>query len=357
MFEWSEIVRELLGFVFSFFATGAVAFRLFVLRGRKEPEIFAPAVRRAAIIGLIGAIGRLFLFFGISLPRAAARQHTTIAHAMTTNPTVIVQSVCVLLLVIALGLALSRVDVAWYAAAVAVLVTPFAGWLTGPWTRIVNPVHVLAGGLWIGTLFVMLVAGFRTVMRSGADAARRGQLAAEMVHSFSPLALGAFGLLAFSGVNSAIRHLKRWDAIWTTPYGNAFVVKMSVVVVVIALGAWNWRRQRPLLGTESAASVLKRSATAELAAATVVLLITAVLVTLPHPNSTRAKRRFPTFRMYERPADVSSVWRGSSIFTSSTRTPPCATVRWASLFDSASPAATMIFVRNCGSPLAGRLTS
>jgi len=57
-----------------------------------------------------------------------------------------------------------------------------------------------------------------------------------------------------------------------------------VVLVVIALGAWNWRRQRPLLGSESAAAVLQRSASYEVAAATVVLVITSVLVSLPSPR-------------------------------------------------------------------------
>jgi putative copper export protein len=258
IFEVSEAVRELSSFVFSFFATGAVAFRLFVLGRSREPDLFLRASRRAAIIGLIGAVGRLFMFFAINLPRSAARQHTTIANAMVANPTVIVQSICVLLLVIGIGLALSRVDAGWYAAAVAVFVMPFAGLLTGTWTRIVNPVHVLAGGLWIGTLFVMIVSGYTQ----------------RMVDAFSRLALTAFTVLAFSGVNSAIRHLKRWDAIWTTPYGNTFVVKMCVVAVVIALGAWNWRR----------AVSIKRSATMELVAASVVLVITSVLVSLPSPE-------------------------------------------------------------------------
>jgi len=105
-----------------------------------------------------------------------------------------------------------------------------------------------------------------------------------MVHRFSPLALIAFAILAFTGVNTAWRHLKRLDALWTTSYGYALIAKLVVVLVVIALGAWNWRRQRPLLGSESAAAVLQRSASYEVAAATVVLVITSVLVSLPSPR-------------------------------------------------------------------------
>jgi putative copper export protein len=41
---------------------------------------------------------------------------------------------------------------------------------------------------------------------------------------------------------------------------------------------------RPRLGTEEAAQAIRRSATAELAFAAVVLVITAVLVSLPAPK-------------------------------------------------------------------------
>jgi putative copper export protein len=57
-----------------------------------------------------------------------------------------------------------------------------------------------------------------------------------------------------------------------------------VVACVLGLGAFNWRRQRPLLGTEAGARALRRSAAAELAVAMVVLLVTSVLVTLPSPK-------------------------------------------------------------------------
>jgi putative copper export protein len=142
----------------------------------------------------------------------------------------------------------------------------------------------LSGGLWIGTLFILLVAGFTTILQSDMPPMRRGTIAANMVHRFSPFALTAFATLALSGLITAWRHLKRIDALWTTAYGWTLVAKLCVVLVVVGLGAWNWRRQRPLLGTESAAAVLQRSAIAEVVAATVVLLITSVLVSLPSPR-------------------------------------------------------------------------
>lgn len=57
-----------------------------------------------------------------------------------------------------------------------------------------------------------------------------------------------------------------------------------MVAVVAAFGAWNWRRQKPRLGSESGAVALRGSATAELALAGVALVITSVLVSLPAPK-------------------------------------------------------------------------
>ena len=69
-----------------------------------------------------------------------------------------------------------------------------------------------------------------------------------------------------------------------TPYGVTLMIKLGVVAAVAALGAWNWKRVKPRLGAEGGAMILKRStARAEVLAATVVLVITAVLVSLPSP--------------------------------------------------------------------------
>jgi putative copper export protein len=108
---------------------------------------------------------------------------------------------------------------------------------------------------------------------------------AVLVSRFSPLALGSAALLGVTGVITAWRHLKYWSALWTTPYGYALDVKLALVLCVLALGAWNWRRMTPRLGDESAAHTLRRSARAELSFAALVLLVTGVLVSLPAPKA------------------------------------------------------------------------
>ncbi|HEU4642131.1 MAG TPA: CopD family protein, partial [Gemmatimonadaceae bacterium] len=146
------------------------------------------------------------------------------------------------------------------------------------------PVHETMAALWIGTLFVVVAAGLPAVLRRDVPPDRRAPLVAEMVTRFSPLALGAAALLVLTGLTTAWVHLKYLSALWTTPYGVALITKLCVVAIVVALGAWNWRRMTPRLGTEESAHALRRSATSELAVAAVVLVVTAVLVSLPTPK-------------------------------------------------------------------------
>jgi putative copper export protein len=105
-----------------------------------------------------------------------------------------------------------------------------------------------------------------------------------MVSRFSPLALAAAALLGITGVTTAWRHLKHLDSLWTTPYGYALDAKLCVVALVVAMGAWNWRRMTPKLGDEQGAVAIRRSASTELGFAAVVLAITALLVSLPSPG-------------------------------------------------------------------------
>jgi putative copper export protein len=152
------------------------------------------------------------------------------------------------------------------------------------WTALVNPVHVLAASLWIGTLFALVTIAVPRVMSGAQSGEDKALTIADLVYAFSPLALIASSVLVASGVVTAWRHLKFVAALWTTSYGIALVVKLCIVAVVFGLGAWNWRRVKPTLGTPAASDRLKRSARLELTFAGLVLLATSVLVSLPSPR-------------------------------------------------------------------------
>lgn len=286
-FSVGQAGMELVGFLSYFAIFGALGFHFFVLRrtaglrpAAGSDGAYGAADRRAALIGLVGSV--LFLF-SLGVAAAGNPQHRPLLDAVIhSGPRLLTPLACGVLLLLAF--ALSRLPGAWALGGLVGVVLALRNITTGRWAALVNPLHEVAASLWIGTLFVLVVAGLPALLRGSGPADRRGPLIAELVARFSSLALAAGALLGVTGVITAWRHLKSWSALWTTSYGYAFDAKMCVVLIVAALGAWNWRRMRPRLGTEEAGYALRRSATAELAFAAVVLVITAVLVSLPAPK-------------------------------------------------------------------------
>jgi len=302
LITWSEPAREFVGFVAQFLALGAVGFRFTALRDRVsaqaaatgaapllgEGDIYRHAARRAATLGLLGAVIQAVMRWS-SLPQAASRAHLTVGQALMSNFQIGAPVWLLALAIIGFALGSAGVRAGWWLALIGEVVGPLLPLFSGKWLSLVNPVHRLVGGLWIGTLFVLVVVGLATVLGDERSKERRGAVAADMVNGFSPLALTCGGLLVLSGLITAYRHLSPFSSLWTTPYGWTLLVKLCFVAGVFALGAWNWRRQRPQLGSEGAAVAIRRSSRAELTLATCVLVATAILVSLPSPQA--MKRR------------------------------------------------------------------
>jgi putative copper export protein len=304
LLNWSEPVTQFVGFIALFLAAGALGFRYAGVRNRltalgPEQTVYAKATQRAATLGLLGVSVQAVLLI-MQLPHAAARAHLSTGQLVTTDPQAAAK--CALLLAALAGfvLASARRWSGWPVAAVGIVGGQLAPILSGKWSSLVNPVHALLAGLWIGTLFVLIVAGLSTVLRDGVRG-QRGPIVADMVNGFSPLALTCRPLLVLTGLTTAWLHLNPLSSLWTTPYGYALLTKLCLVAVVFGLGYWNWRRQRPRLGSEESAHLIRRSASMEVATATLVLVVTAVLVSLPSPKSPRPPGTGPTV-----PASASS---------------------------------------------------
>jgi hypothetical protein len=298
LFEWREVSLEFVSFVASFLATGAVGFRFAVERGRgaaihsnasDEARVYSDALRKAALFGLIGSIVSAVLLF-TKLPESAARAHTDVAGLLTTNMMTASQVGLLILGIIGLALAWRGLRAGWILALIGFIGSPLRGVFTGNLTRIVNPAHQMFAGLWIGTLLILLLAGIGTLLRNDAVRSKRGPIAADMVNAFSPFALFASAGVATFGLITAWRHLKVLSNLWSTPYGYALIAKLCVVAIVVGLGAWNWKAQRPKLGTDEGMHRIRRSARAELIAATVVLVLTGILVSIPAPRAPGAAR-------------------------------------------------------------------
>jgi putative copper export protein len=268
-----KVALQLAGFLPFFAIYGALGFYFLVLRRTTglpvDTEAFAAAARRASRIGFAGSVLLLVMTF---LAMSNGR----------SGPQITAQIVFGVLLSIAFALWRSRS--AWVLGALVAVALALRNIVTGRWASLVNPLHVTAASLWIGSLLVLVAAGLPAILRGSVPPERREGLVAEMVSRFSNLALGAVALLGVTGVITAWRHLKFLAALWTTPYGWAFDVKLCLVLIVAAIGGWNWRRMRPRLGAEGAARELQRSATRELLFAGLVLVVTAVLVSLPTPE-------------------------------------------------------------------------
>ena len=143
---------------------------------------------------------------------------------------------------------------------------------------IADGLHVIGAGGWLGTLAVIIAAGFPAAFALGA---MRGEAVAALVRAFSPIALCFAAVIAITGTFAAWLHLQSFDALWKSPYGHVLLWKLATLSLVAGTGAYNWKRVVPTLGTDHAAARVNRSARAELAIALVVVLITAILVATP----------------------------------------------------------------------------
>lgn len=294
LLQWPEPALQLFGFIGQFLAAGAIGFRYFALRHVRadaDSAIYDPAARRAAIMGAVGVLVSLGLMF-MQLPALATRRHTTVGALVTGDAMTGMQLGFLLVALLGFALASARVQAGWAFAVAGVVAGSLRAVFVGKWMSLINPVHVLAAGLWIGTLFVLVLAGLVPVMTRADLRERRGAIAADLVNGFSPLALSMGGVVVLFGAITAWRHLHVLSALWTTPYGYALIAKLCFVAMVFALGAWNWRRQRPTLGSDTAAASIRRSSSAELSVAGIVLLITAILVSLPSPKD--PSKQLPT---------------------------------------------------------------
>jgi putative copper export protein len=279
---------ELIRFVGSFLAIGAVGFRFGIVRRVRGMSDEARTILRADNAALLGILGVLLLAVnalgGPFLTSIA--DNKTFAEALPKNLNPLEFKLAMLALAF-VGFALVRAvpSFGWTLAAIGVLFAVLQPLYTGRnLSGKVNAVHVLAASTWLGTLLVLTLAGIRGLIRSPASGSQRAELVADLVNSFSPLALTASAIVAITGATTAWLHLKRISALWTTSYGIALLVKLALVLVVVILGAWNWKRVRPSLGTEGTEHTIRRSATMELTFAALVLIATSVLVTLPSPR-------------------------------------------------------------------------
>jgi putative copper export protein len=132
---------------------------------------------------------------------------------------------------------------------------------------------VAGAACWLGTLAALL-------------ALRTGPLHASL-RRFAPVALGGAAILFASGL------VVTWGALGGLPlpgrllgsdYGRVLAVKLGVVALILAAGAWHWRVAAPGLARGGPATSFVRTAWLEVVLAAVVLAVTALLGLMDPPG-------------------------------------------------------------------------
>lgn len=289
-----------LWFISLFTLIGVLVFRSIVLRRASpgEADAFTQiASTNSATLGIAAAIGAVLATL-FRLARESADipdiPLATILSGSLWGWAVLTQLAGAIASAVAFGVAHRQKPGtrrgAWGSAAAAVLLTTVATSLSGHAVAgdlafiavPVDLVHLIAGSAWLGTLGVIVTVAIPAAFKT-PDSVRPGERVAGLINIFSPLALTCGATAVATGILSSVLQLKRADALWTTPYGIALVIKLLFVMLLFAAGAWNWRRMKPRLTGDNAVVPLQSVASLELLLATVVLGITAALVSLELP--------------------------------------------------------------------------
>lgn len=292
--RWAEFIAILA-------VLGTVVFRFVVLGAlERRQEPVADLAERARQIGL-GAVVLLLVtgvYRLVTEHRALGHVHGLLdvnALGALVSQTMwgrgwLVGGVGAAILLVSLVVA-RRSQTGWYLAAVGALAVAVSPALTGhaaanadqPAVAIlVDALHVLGAGAWLGTLLLVAMAGVPAALRRVPG--ERGPAVASILHAFHPLALCCVPLVLVSGLVSAWMRLGSFGALTSSRYGTYLLIKVSIFACVALTGAYNWRRVLPTLGGEAGARQMRRTASLELALGAVVLALTAALVVTTPPG-------------------------------------------------------------------------
>jgi|SRR5665213_2709854 len=139
---------------------------------------------------------------------------------------------------------------------------------------IADMIHLLAAGAWLGGLvpFSLAMARSRAVAQTGAEARR-----------FSTLGIVCVGAILVTGGINGWFLVGNFPALIGTPYGRLLLVKLALFVTMVPIAAFNRYRLTPSIraGDRAALPALRRNALIEVALGFAILMIIAMLGTLP----------------------------------------------------------------------------
>ena len=284
----SEHVVRWLYFLGLALLIGGLGFRLLVLRG-PVPREYDRRFYRLAAIGVVGVLEvgiAAFLlraedalqlplnrfFYGDLSPIAGGTRFGTAFIAMTLGYAFVAA-------LLFLGWLTERRAFLWAAFVVAV---GFASGLSlsghsavdagsSKWSEVADWVHLTAAALWVGGLVQLLAAG----------SLRRRAFA-----SFARFAPVLIALLLAAGIYLSVLRLPHLHDLWTAAYGQVLLVKIGLVCLALAWGAFHHFVVTPRLDRPGVMARLPRSLAGESMVGVAVLLVAAILVdSKPPPAS------------------------------------------------------------------------
>lgn len=262
-------------------AVGTWTFRTWVDRhpARRGGALFRAVTVRVAVLGLVSLVASVpFRIARVGGGLDALNDNELLSTELRgpIGQSAVVTAVALLLLALAIERGLPSI-VAGLSGLVAIGGFALEGHTRGSHLRAAmiasDVVHMAAAAVWVGGLVALALA-----FRGPSDPDRL----AGLVRRFSDAALVAVAVVAVTGVLMAWIVLPTAGEITSTGWGLALVVKVAIVVVLVALGAFNRWRLVPSTVDDAPADAhrrLSRIVLAELALLAAVVGTTAVLVT------------------------------------------------------------------------------
>jgi copper transport protein len=293
----TEHVVRWLYFICLALLTGGLGFRLFVLRGDATPEAERRFYRLAAV-GVIGALEVGIVAFLLRAQDALQLPFTSFLYGDLSpfaKDTRFGQAFVVMELgfsfvaallflawltgrrwllwpafLLALGLG-SGLSLSSHQADQRGWLPSFADWL-----------HLSAATLWVGGLLSL-----------GLVVWRDGPLRRTAFWRFSEIAGPLVAIVVAAGVYMTFERFPALHDLWTVGYGRLLIVKLGLVSLALAWGAFHHFVVRPRLDRPAVAARLSRSLAGEAAVAISILLLAAILVDSrppekPQPANTAA---------------------------------------------------------------------
>jgi len=141
--------------------------------------------------------------------------------------------------------------------------------------------HVISGATWIGGLMGLLI------LWGSLGAERRLAGLAICVPRFSNVALTSVIVLFGSGVAATVLHLPTLASLWQTSYGQAIIVKASILLGAVFVASFNLFKTVPGLRSPvpppSVAALLRGLVSTEVVLVAAAIAVAAVLSSLPPP--------------------------------------------------------------------------